>query len=119
MEHEAGRKCPNSLTFSQNLTNKTGPVVWNLYGQNIIIYLNTEDFFMKVMNLTYCLKKTLLFGFLMFTSMVTQAKDLSLYTPNTRISASPGASIDYTIDIINESSVDRKSTRLNSSHVRI
>lgn len=39
--------------------------------------------------------------------MVTQAKDLSLYTPNTRISAPPGASIDYTIDIINESSVVR------------
>lgn len=107
MEHEAGRKCPNSLMFSQNLTNKTGPVVWNLYRQKIIIYLNTEDFFMKVTNLTSCLKKTLLFGFLMFTSMVTQAKDLSLYTPNTRISAPPGASIDYTIDIINESSVVR------------
>jgi uncharacterized membrane protein len=65
-----------------------------------------EDIFMKVKKLVQSMKMPLIIGLMILNSSAAWAVDnLILYTPNTKISVAPGATIDYKIDVINKSEV--------------
>ncbi|MGE4585751.1 MAG: NEW3 domain-containing protein [Mangrovibacterium sp.] len=52
----------------------------------------------------FSLQSALLLGFILISfSAFSKSGDLTLYTPYTRISVSPGQSVDYTIEMINNS----------------
>ena len=59
---------------------------------------------MKVEKLVRSMKMPLIIGLMILNSSAAWAVDnLILYTPNTKISVAPGATIDYTVDVINKS----------------
>src|SRR5665648_704108 len=61
-----------------------------------------EDFYMSTQMKWSRLFLSLLFGMLCFSSHAYQVTDsVTLYTTYTKISVPPGESIDYTIDVIN------------------
>jgi uncharacterized membrane protein len=65
-----------------------------------------EDIFMSTSITRFRLFLSLFFGILCFSSHAFQTTDsVTLYTPYTKISVPPGESIDYTIDVINNSHV--------------
>lgn len=64
-----------------------------------------EDFFMSFCMKFFRLFLSLTFGTLLFSSNAAIAGNgVTLYTPYTRISVPPGESVDYSIDVINNSS---------------
>lgn len=62
-----------------------------------------EEFFMTVRNNRLNLQFSLLFLLIFFSTQPLRAsKELTLYTPYTKVSVSPGESVNYTIDLINK-----------------
>ena len=70
-----------------------------------------EDHPMKEVKLYIRLLLSAILGIIIFQQSIAQTKDsLELYTPYTRISVSPGKSVSYSIDVINNGSETRNET---------
>ncbi len=61
-----------------------------------------EDKFMKPVKLFIRLFLSAFFGIIIFLSNAAQSPDsIELYTPYTKVSVSPGNTVNYSIDLIN------------------